>query len=158
MTKEEFIQEAALRILARDGESSMISIADYAAELAAEVWNRLSDEQPEQPKDEPVILKCFSNDESVNVVANEIGRIEKEEVKEKNEDLKARGLLQHWGAYQASGADVRFSNVCEYYNIKTVPELINYGRAKFRRCKNMGEKTICLVDKALESLYDIKSW
>ena len=88
MTKNEFIQEAALRILARDSQSSMISIADYAAELAEEVWKRFGDEPQAE---EPEVLTGFPSDDTIQVVAREIARIEKEEVDEKNIQLKAHG-------------------------------------------------------------------
>lgn len=157
MTKQEFIQEAALRILARDSESSMISIADYAAELAAEVWKRFGKE-PEQ-HEEPEVLTAFAARDTVQVVAREIARLETEFIEAENAKLKEKG---HSYRRQKSGADIRFLNCCSYdvgyQEINTVTDLIAYGRNNFICRRNIGRKTIKLVDKALGNLYNIKSW
>ena len=159
MTKFEFIQEAALRLLSACPEEPNGWIGDKAAELAEEVWTH--EEKPESAQEhEPEILKCFSNEESILAVAKEIARIEEEEIAEKNKQLKARG---GWGRYMKSGADIRFVNVCRSVyrgqkSINTVKELIDCGRHDFRRRYQMGKLTLNLIDKALKNLYDIKSW
>lgn len=157
MTKNEFIQEAALRILARDSQSSMISIADYAAELAEEVWKRFGDE-PQTA--EPEVLTWVDTDDTIQVVAKEIARIEKAEVDEKNLQLKARG---GWGKFSVSGANVRFVNACHcirygHKSINKVEELIAEGRHEFSRRHGAGNKLMDLLDKALENLYGLKGW
>lgn len=159
MTKFEFIQEAALRILSACPEYPNGSIGDKAAELADEVWTH--EEKPEPAQEhEPEILKCFSDEESILAVAKEIARIEEEEIAEKNRQLKAKG---GWGCYQKAGADIRFINVCRSVyrgqkSINTVKELIDCGRHDFGRRNQMGKLTLNLVDKALENLYNIKAW
>ena len=60
MTKFEFIQEAALRILSACPEYPSGSIGDKAAELADEVWTH--EEKPEPAQEhEPEILKCYAH-------------------------------------------------------------------------------------------------
>ena len=67
MTKFEFIQEAALRILARDSYSSMISIADYAAELAEEIWNREPQNEEQSKTEEPEVVEDNDHNEYVSL-------------------------------------------------------------------------------------------
>ena len=149
MTKNEFMQEAALRILSRDSESSMISIADCAAELTEEVWNRL------EGNDEQKTPTAVSSEYSIHMLAKEIARLEHEYVLKKNEELLSKG---HHCSVQKAGADIRFLNVCNYEGIVTVSDLLSCGRVSFRNKRNIGEQTLQFVDKSLESLYNIKAW
>ena len=160
MTKFEFIQEAALRILSACPEYPSGSIGDKAAELADEVWTHEDRPEQEEAEEEPELLAAFPDGESIQVVAKEIARIEEEEIAEKNRQMKARG---GWLCYQKAGADIRFINVCRsdyrgQKSINTVKELIDCGRHDFGRRHQMGKLTLKLVDKALENLYNIKAW
>lgn len=43
-------------------------------------------------------------------------------------------------------------------NIRTVGDLLEISRFKFKRYRNVGKMSICCIDEALEELYGIKSW
>lgn len=147
MTKNEFIQEAALRILARDSESSMISIADYAAELAYEVWKRMDkDTKPMEIKEVKMAVPDMDDHRSIVALANEINRLEHERMKDKN--YRIRTARTH----------ARFLRVCDQYNVESVSDLLQCGRASFRYFHNVGPLTMSLVDEALRTLYGMDVW
>ena len=152
MTKQEFIQEAALRLItATDVRYSVLEEkAKMARILADEVWNQFDDEQEEEP------TSSFEND-SVQVVAKEIARLEAEDVELENDKLGSK-------VHHKAGLDIRFLTVCraQYSSyescISTVKELVDCGRVAFARRKNMGPLTLRYVDKALYNLFGITSW
>ena len=154
MTKNEFIQEAALRLLTTRPDATMGQIADWATDLAGEFFH-----EQEQPS-EKEMLTAFPDDDKVQVVAKERARLEKEAIDRKNAEYKEKGWFCH---YQKSGADIRFLNVCYdtsrgQNRIETVKDIIDCGSRNFERRRNMGHLTMDFLDKALENLYNIKSW
>ena len=56
------------------------------------------------------------------------------------------------------GYEVRLGKIFEYYNIKTVGDLLRIGRRDFRKYRSVGGGSISRIDDALERLYDIKGW
>ena len=153
MTKQEFIQEAALRMIAASDVrySVLEEKAKMARILADEVYKE--EEQPAEPEKPSDSL----DKESVNKVADEIARLEAEDVVLKNDKLGSK-------VHKKAGLDIRFLTVCraQYSSydscISTVKELVDCGRVAFARRKNMGPLTMKYVDKALENLYGITSW
>ena len=153
MTKQEFIQEAALRLITAWPNCCDMAkdIPDTARALADELYKEEEQEaEPEKPSDS-------LDKESVNKVADEIARLEAEDVVLKNDKLGSK-------VHKKAGLDIRFLTVCraQYSSyescISTVKELVDCGRVAFARRKNMGPLTLRYVDKALENLYGITSW
>ena len=157
MTKFEFIQEAALRILSACPEYPSGSIGDKAAELADEVWTHEDRQEPAQ-EHEPEILKCFSNEEPIKDLIDEVDRLDIVDKKRLTEEYRQRYSWSRNYTAQKSGYAVKLRNVCDKNDIKTIPELLNFGRRKFAAQYCVGKKLCDAVDKALENLYDIKSW
>ena len=56
------------------------------------------------------------------------------------------------------GYEVRLGKIFEYYNIKTVGDLLRIGRRDFRKYRSVGGGSLSRIDDALERLYDIKGW
>ena len=56
------------------------------------------------------------------------------------------------------GYEVRLGKIFDYYNIKTVGDLLRIGRRDFRKYRSVGNGSISRIDNALENLYDIKGW
>lgn len=155
MTKQEFIQEAALRLITAG--TCIEFIASAAKQVADEVWKVVDEEQPAEPE-RPA---TSPESESVLVVANEIKRLEQEAIGKKNREALEKGWL--YVRNQRSGLDIRFLNVCagnwdSEIKISTVKELLDCGRRGFSRRKNMGPNTLHLVDQALANLYNITVW
>ena len=157
MTKNKIIKEAALRLIsawANAGSFTTEELAQAAKALADEVWKQFDEEEPTA---ETEVLALVPDNEKVQTLAKEIARIERYEVEQKNAIKKNQG----WNGrnyYQISGADVRFLNVCHHEGISTLGDMMRIGRQGFSRLRNMGPLTMELVDKALENLYNIKSW
>ena len=157
MTKNEFIQEAALRLITAWAGCSFTSenVADAAKQIADEVW-KLFDEQPATGGSpaEAEVLEAFPDNEPIQTLAKEIARLETLE-------LQAKRAHNNTTYYQKVGLDIRFLNVCKFgcvREIDTVKDLIDFGRHEFSRLRNIGPHTMKLVDQALENLYNIKSW
>lgn len=177
MTKFEFIQEAALRLISvgacevevhgQPGQSVEQWVSGMAAAIADEVWKHGPQEEETALKAvEPEVLTKVPDGESVNVVAKEIARLEREQIEAMNEkhrkEAKEYGYV-HRRIYHISGLDTRFLAACirtttRQREIVTVKDLIDEGRSAVARRVNMGKKTMDLLDKALENLYNIKSW
>lgn len=162
MTKNEFIQEAALRLITAWSDAGSFTteeLAQAAKQIADNVWEQFDDDKPEK-SDEPAY-----NSDTVQVLMKEIARIEKEEIDEKNRKSREDAAKHGWCCYtyQSSGADVRFVNICRderrcQVRIDTIGELISCGRNNFSRRLGVGKKTLELIDKTLENLYNIKTW
>lgn len=62
--------------------------------------------------------------------------------------------------YQKGGLYIRFLNACRAYNvnIQTLEDLLNKGKADFRRLRNIGPQVTTLLDKVLETKYGITKW
>jgi len=158
MTKNEFIQEAALRLITAWGGRSFTSwnVADAAKQIADEVWKLFDDEQPATGGStaEAEVLEAFPDNEPIQTIAKEIARLETLE-------LQAKRSHYNTTNYQKGGLDIRFLNVCKFgcgREIDTVKDLIDFGRHEFYSLRNIGPHTMKLVDQALDNLYNIKSW
>ena len=159
MTKNEFIQEAALRLIsacADAGSFTTENVAAAAKALADEVWKQFDDEAEvlSGSPAEGEILAIIPDNEPIQTVANEISRLETLE-------LQAKRAHYDTTYYQSGGLDIRFLNVCKRYDgphIKTVKDLIDFGRHNFTELRNIGPHTMKRVDQALDNLYNIKSW
>lgn len=53
---------------------------------------------------------------------------------------------------------VRLEKVFASNDIKTVGDLLRYGRTNFSRLQNVGRGCLTHIDDALEELYGLKSW
>ena len=94
----------------------------------------------------------YANDRLVDKVFHEIDRLdiqEREKIQESYPGYRGR---------QKSGNAIRFVNVAKEHDIETVGQLLEVGRARFERFKNMGRLCADRISEALDNLYGIKSW
>ena len=149
MNRQEFIQEAALRLISARPDIRMFDAWQLAESLAGYIY-------PEKEQ-EPEILSCIPDGEGIQAVISEIDRLDAEDKKKLQEerDRDFPGLYHH---YQKSGYGVRVKNICTINNIVTVKDLVDFGRAKFLAQRNMGGKCVEVIDRALMNLYNIKYW
>ena len=94
----------------------------------------------------------YENDRLIDTVYNEIDRLD---IQEREENKKKH---PNWGVRQKRGNAIRFMNVAKECDIETVGQLIEFGRARFERTRNMGRRCADRVSEALNNLYGIKSW
>lgn len=139
MTKQEFIQEAALRLINALTEYTMQEVAMYAKQLADEVYGK-EKEEPEIPY----------SDEPISNLIREIDRIDEEQKKIHNE-------FSRW-KYTKKGHAKIAQHACERENINSIAELLAFGRYHFLGIHNVGPMVVNSIDEALENLYNIKSW
>lgn len=62
------------------------------------------------------------------------------------------------GSYYYHKYAVRLEKVFANNNIKTVGDLLRYGRFDFSKLQNVGRGSLARIDDALEELYGIKTW
>lgn len=104
----------------------------------------------EEPTEEVIPEKPVNDYEQkpIREVYNEMQCIEEAE---KAEKMTGNNWQKH-------GHARRFLNVANYYNIETVGQLLEIGKADFMRLKNMGRKCADYVSMALKNLYGIEKW
>lgn len=150
MTKQEFIQEAALRLLSSQLAYTMKEVTDNSRALADEIYGKDEEQEPE-------ILTAIPADEPITNLFFEIDRLDWEERMCRVDEYKVK--YPKWKFRpQKSGYAERVRKICSVLGIKQVINLIDFGRSKFRRQQNIGEKTIEIVNEALMNLYNVKSW
>jgi len=143
MTKEEFKQEAALRLINRF-ELSMADIAGAARELADRIYSDPPDHNPET--------------DSIEVLMEEIVRVEEQEIKEAKEDFRQRTGTDYEREIKSSGIGIRLKRLLYRQDLNSVSDLLRYGRRELLKTRNVGQRTVERVDKALQNLYGIEEW
>ncbi len=114
-------------------------------ELKAELRALLSQQEPKPAAD-------YANDRLTDKVYHEIDRLD---ILERNENEKS---YPGYRGRQKAGNAIRFMNVAKEHDIETVGQLLEVGRARFERFKNMGRLCADRISEALDNLYGIKSW
>ena len=100
-----------------------------------------------EPEPEPEPEKTSTNQVTVLEIGKLMDEMEEEEV-------------LNCGKIQKGGLYIRFLNACRAYNvnIQTLEDLLNMGKADFRRLRNIGPQVITLLNKVLETKYGIEKW
>ncbi len=101
---------------------------------------------------EPKPAADYANDRLTDKVYHEIDRLDIQE-REKNQES-----YPGYRGRQKAGNAMRFVNVAKEHDIETVGQLLEVGRARFERFKNMGRLCADRISEALDNLYGIKSW
>ena len=130
MNREEFLMEAALRLITAKPEKEVSEIAGMANELTEQVFAK-TEELP--ITNENWYGKSFDT----IPVSNITGCIER----------------NHRCGYSA-----RLERVFRENNIKTVGDLLHIGRQAFKWFRDVGTGSLRRIDEALEELYNIKGW
>lgn len=146
MTKQEFIQEAVLRLLSLEVKpiEEVGDYVNYATRLADAVF------QEEAIVKEEAMLQ-FSD--PIQKLLDEIDRIDLEEAKKKIEEYRTTGYS--FRKVNKSGRSVRLSNIFNEHKIKTIGDLLKMGRAELSRTRNVGSICVFRVCDALRNLYGI---
>lgn len=130
MTKEEFLQEAALRLITAKPAANMADVACWALDLTERIYP--SSEVPEIASG-----KCDRNVSTASVM--EIVRYVKKQPYGRSYSMRIEK------AFISNG-------------IKTIGDLLHRGHREFKYYRNVGHGSIVRIEDALESLYNIKSW
>ena len=142
MTKQEFIQEAALRMTFLLPERRVSEIADLARGLA----NSIYDEE----ESEPELTPNPRDFDPVEKILQEAERMGEEETRDR---------IGEGRDYKSQKKKIcRLRNAFRANDITTLGELIIFGREVFKKTRYIGEHSCAIVDQALENLYNIKKW
>ena len=130
MTKEEFLQEAALRLITSNPAANMADVARWATDLTERIF---------PPLLEPM-TECEQHDRNI----------------EDDSMLNIVGYIKY--KCDSGGYGARLERVFDDNGIKTVGDLLRVGRSQFKKYPKIGFGSIVRIDDALKDLYNIKSW
>ena len=152
MTKQEFIQEAALRLLCSHFAYTMDEVVQNARDLADEIYGKEDPSDLSRPA--PTVSDPKADD--IEVLVREIERVEEEHVSKHNREYQER--TGYRGNFQKSGFAVRLRTVSAENGIRTVGDLLALGRYGFLKLPKVGKLCTEMVDETLGKLYNIKNW
>lgn len=152
MTKKEFIQEAVLRLLSPNCEIAVESLMVFVNKLADAVYG--IDEEQEKEEEEVKPSSTSYEDEPISNVINEIDRIDEEDLEKRRKEAYEEGYRGYHP--QKKGYAVRIESSFEELEIKTVGDLLSFGRSALNRARNLGKNSVDLVADALFNLYEIR--
>lgn len=134
-----------MRLITAKPDKLMCEIAELAENLANCVYGEEEEEQQIPYSDEPI-----SN------LIREIDRMDIEMRDRKTAEARSQGHYR-WSFSKKGHAKI-VETACNRVSIKTVADLLAFGKYNFLGIRNMGPLATASVDKALLNLYNIKSW
>ena len=131
MKREEFLMEAALRLITAKPEEKMSEIATMANDITERVFNTAHHQKIDT------------------------GRWWSEEA----DKAPVNAIIKHIEEKRPSGGyGVRLDRVFRLSNIVTVGDLLRIGSRTFRKYRDVADGSICRISVALEELYNIQDW
>lgn len=131
MKREEFLMEAALRLITAKPEEKMSEIATMANDITERVFNTAYHQKIDT------------------------GRWWSEEA----DKAPVNAIIKHIEEKRPSGGyGVRLDRVFRLSNIVTVGDLLRIGSRTFRKYRDVADGSIYRISVALEELYNIQSW
>lgn len=135
MTKQEFIEQAVLRLIT-EASLSCNEVVNRASEVASLMYDEKEHEDTTAGKD-------YMN-ESLAALFKEVDRLDV--LSNKNSKVKRRGYAK------------TFARVCSSWCINTIKDLLQVGSYNLRDARNIGAANLAIVSEALYSLYGIDKW
>ena len=136
MTKEEFIEQAVLRLIT-EPSLNCNDVVKRASDVASLIYD------DEKENEDTTAGKDFEN-ESLAALFKEVDRLDV--LSNKNSKVKRRGYAK------------TFARVCSSWDINTINDLLQVGSYKLRDARNIGAANLAIVGEALYSLYGIDKW
>ena len=136
MTKQEFIEQAVLRLIT-EPSLNCNEVVKRASEVAALMYD------DDKENEDTTAGKDFEN-ESLDALFKEVDRLDV--LSNKNSKVKRRGYAK------------TFARVCSSWDINTIKDLLQVGSYKLRDARNIGAANLAIVGEALYSLYGIDKW
>lgn len=147
MTRQEFIQEAALRLITGRPDVLMSEIAELAKTLAREIYG----EELTIPKSEPDIT------DSIDVLIDYVDKVDLAIREERIAKYEYASCGK--GGYSAALRTVLKTAERQHgMKIDTVNDLIAVGSETFLMMRGVGVKMLRAVSRALRELYGITGW
>lgn len=136
MTKQEFIEQAVLRLITETSLNS-IEVVHRASECASLIYD------DEKENEDTTAGKEYEN-ESLAALCSEVDRLDI--LSNRNSKIKKRGYAK------------QFARVCRYLEINTIKDLLQVGSYGLKDARSMGVANLAIVSEALYSLYGIDKW
>lgn len=136
MTKQEFIEQAVLRLIT-EPSLNCNEVVKRASDVASLIYD------DEKENEDTTTGKDFKNDGLV-ALFKEVDRLDV--LSNKNSKVKRRGYAK------------TFARVCSSWDINTIKDLLQVGSYKLRDARNIGAANLAIVGEALYSLYGIDKW
>ena len=136
MTKQEFIEQAVLRLIT---ETSLR--CDEVVNRASEVASLIYDDEKEN--EDATAGKDYEN-ESLAALIREVDRLDV--LDNKNSKVKKRGYAK------------TFARVCSSWDINTIKDLLKVGSYNLKDARSIGIENLAIVSLALYNLYGINNW
>jgi hypothetical protein len=154
MTKEEFIQQATLTILATKPNLPYQNMVVGACSLSELVYGKLDEIKENMCKAQDAPANIYEK-EGLGKLLLELDRIDVERRDKEKADYLKNGW--RWSA-QKAGFMTKVNNACKVNKITTIGELLGFGRLNFGRTLNVGKVVLAVLDEALLNLYGINAW
>ena len=136
MTKQEFIEQAVLRLITQTSLNS-IEVVQRASECASLIYD------DEKENEDATAGKDFEN-ESLAALFEKVDWLDV--LNNKNSKVRRRGYAK------------MFSRVCASRDINTVKDLLKVGSYNLKDARSIGDANLAIVSEALYNLYGIDKW
>ena len=136
MTKQEFIEQAVLRLIT-EPSLSCEGVVNRASEVAALMYD------DEKENEDTMAGNDFEN-ESLAELIRKVDWLDV--LNNKNSKVRRRGYAK------------TFARVCSSWDINTVKDLLQVGSYNLIATRGMGAANLAIVGEALYSLYGIDKW
>jgi len=153
MTKQEFIQEAALRLIGARPSEPMCEIHRLAKNLADLIYP--DDEEVSSDPVRPIPTRSDLPKDDISYLLQEAYRVEHQMAREYERKFKER---HGYFPFKREGIAARIQKRFIVERISTVGDLLERGRTGILKTPGFGKKSIELIDQALLNLYCIETW
>lgn len=136
MTKQEFIEQAVLRLIT-ETSLSCNEVVHRAKEVASLMYD------DEAVNEDATAGKEYEN-ESLAALFREVERLDI--LSNRNSKIKKRGYAK------------QFARVCRYLDINTIKDLLKTGSYNLKDARSIGAANLAIVSEALYNLYGIDKW
>lgn len=136
MTKQEFIEQAVLRLIT-ETSLSCNEVVHRASEVASLMYD------DEAVSEDATAGKEYEN-ESLAALFKEVERLDI--LSNRKSKIEKRGYAK------------QFARVCRYLEINTIKDLLKIGSYNLKDARSMGDANMAIVSEALYSLYGIDKW
>lgn len=136
MTKQEFIEQAVLRLITATSLTCN-EVVHRASQVASLIYDN------EKENENTTAGKDFEH-ESLAALLTEIEILDI--VSNRHSKVKKRGYAK------------TFARVCSSWDINTIKDLLKVGSYTFKNARNIGAANLAIVNEALYSLYGINKW
>ena len=144
MTKNEFMQEAALRAFGLEPYRNFDIIIKLSKDFTEAFFNATEQQEQESASSDDYLSR------SIQEVIDEVDRLDLKASRKRGADILGR--------FSKAGYAKKINSFCDMISATTVGDLIKYGKNNAMESYRIGIGSIHIVDTALKNLYGIEEW